>query len=112
MRKVLVVDDSPDILYCHESLLIAAGFEVTACDGPLEALDALEKEKFDAVLTDYQMPKVTPAYFAALVASGLPVLMVTGCASPNVPAGIEVYHKWDHHSRYVNRLKSLLPLAV
>lgn len=55
-RKVLVVDDTPELLRAARRRLAAAGFEVqTAADGLL-ALEAMERELPDAVVLDVMMP--------------------------------------------------------
>jgi two-component system, chemotaxis family, chemotaxis protein CheY len=57
-KRVLVVEDDQDIRSVLCLMLSEAGYNVyEACDG-LEALDALKKRRYDAVLTDYHMPKM------------------------------------------------------
>jgi CheY-like chemotaxis protein len=57
--RILVCEDNNALsgVVCFN--LVRAGFEVTsACNGRL-ALDALQKESFDLVLSDQQMPMMT-----------------------------------------------------
>jgi len=112
MKKVLVVDDRPDTLFCHERILSSAGFDPITADDPVDALIVLAKDKFHAILTDYSMPGATPEYFLALLASKLPVLLVTSLRNPTVPPGIEIFYKWEHHNRFISRLKFLLAESV
>ncbi len=57
-KRVLVVEDDTDVRTIICAILIEAGYNVyEACDG-LEAVDALKKRRYDALLTDYQMPKM------------------------------------------------------
>lgn len=57
-KKVLLVDDEPDLIKLFKFRLEANGFEVvTAADGK-EALEKIRKEKPDVVLLDIQMPKL------------------------------------------------------
>jgi two-component system, cell cycle response regulator len=57
--KILVVDDSPDILESTRRLLDGEGHEVqTAADGR-NALDRLREETFDLIVVDYFMPGMT-----------------------------------------------------
>ena len=55
-RKVLVVDDNPDILWSMRALLEREGFDVrTASDGQ-QAFELQENEAMDVVVTDLFMP--------------------------------------------------------
>jgi two-component system chemotaxis response regulator CheY len=58
VRKALVVDD---VMTVRESLSIAlesAGFTVTGAANGREALEALEKDDFDVLVTDMWMPEM------------------------------------------------------
>jgi DNA-binding NtrC family response regulator len=74
-RKVLVVDDDPSILTMTEDLLTEAGFEVGKCASGREALDRLQAQEWDVVLTDLQMPGV----------DGLELLAAVREQSPDTP---------------------------
>ena len=57
-KRVLVVEDNRSVRTVICFTLSEAGYNVyEACDG-LEALDALKRRRYDAVLTDYHMPKM------------------------------------------------------
>jgi len=57
-KRVLVAEDNASVRTVVCFILSQAGYNVyEACDG-LEALDALKKRRYDAVLTDYHMPKM------------------------------------------------------
>ena len=57
-KRVLVAEDDKDVRADICGILSDAGYNVyEACDG-LEAVDALKKRRYDAVLTDYHMPKM------------------------------------------------------
>ena len=57
-KRVLVVEDnaSARTLICF--ILSEAGYNVYEAGDGLEALDALKKRRYDAVLTDYHLPKM------------------------------------------------------
>ena len=57
-KRVLVVEDNTSVRTVICFTLSEAGYNVyEACDG-LEAVDALKKRRYDAVLTDYHLPKM------------------------------------------------------
>jgi len=57
-KRVLVAEDNASVRTVICFILSEAGYNVyEACNG-LEALDALKKRRYDAVLTDYHMPKM------------------------------------------------------
>jgi len=57
-KKILVVDDEPDILQVVTKRLILSGFEIiTASDGQ-EALDKARKEAPDLIILDLMLPKI------------------------------------------------------
>ncbi len=60
-HRILVVDDDPDMLLLIGSALRhSTGFasEVFVTNTPEEALEKAEKQPFDIVVADYQMPKM------------------------------------------------------
>lgn len=80
VRRILVVDDEDMIRSALGKFLRSRGFEVTTCDSGLSALDALQREKFVAMLADVRMPGMTglelvPAALA--IDADLAVMMLT-----------------------------------
>ena len=59
MAKVLLVDDEPDILESVKMLIETMNHEVKVTDDGYEAIKMLKKEKFDLVLLDILMPKIS-----------------------------------------------------
>ncbi|MDB5389306.1 MAG: response regulator receiver modulated diguanylate cyclase, partial [Planctomycetaceae bacterium] len=55
-RKILIVDDNPLMLHLLDKLLSAAGFEVFQALTGTEALDKMQDECCDFVITDLNMP--------------------------------------------------------
>jgi len=82
-RKILIVDDEPDIITFLSSVLEENGYtSVSAKDG-VEGLEILRKEKPDLVLLDLMMPKKSGiTMFQELRKdpdmSHIPVVVVTG----------------------------------
>ena len=59
MISVLYVDDEPDLLELCKIFLEQDGdFRVETVQSPLEALPLLEKNPYDAIVCDYQMPEM------------------------------------------------------
>jgi DNA-binding response OmpR family regulator len=56
-KRVLVVDDEPNIVMSLEFLMRRAGFEVQVARNGKEALDALEGVPPDLLLLDVMMPE-------------------------------------------------------
>jgi DNA-binding response OmpR family regulator len=56
-KRILVVDDEPNIVMSLEFLLRKAGFQVETARNGREALDALEREPPDLLLLDVMMPE-------------------------------------------------------
>ena len=55
-RSVLVVDDEPAVARTIDRLLTRSGFAVTTASGGREALDKLAHTRFDAIVSDLDMP--------------------------------------------------------
>ena len=58
-HKILVVDDDILVLEALEELLKSSGYEVRIAMRGQEALEILEKERFDLLILDVVMPKMT-----------------------------------------------------
>jgi DNA-binding response OmpR family regulator len=58
-HKILVVDDDILVLEALEELLKSSGYEVGVAKRGREALDMLDKERFDLLILDVVMPKMT-----------------------------------------------------
>jgi len=58
MPRFLVVDDDPATVSGMTQLLTSDGHAVRAFTAGADALDALSRESFDAVVTDLEMPGV------------------------------------------------------
>jgi two-component system response regulator PilR (NtrC family) len=84
MEKILVVDDEQSLRDVLSIMLKRAGYAVTnVCDGD-EAIEQLNKEIFDLVITDLRMPKVDGMEVLKAVKSSSPetvVLVITAFAT-------------------------------
>ncbi len=88
-KKILVVDDEPDVRLYLQTVLVDAGFQVeTACDG-YEALEMFEANPPDAVSLDLVMPRKSGAKFLYEYHkhdewSRIPVILVTAHAKDDL----------------------------
>ncbi|MCX5792982.1 MAG: ATPase, T2SS/T4P/T4SS family [Elusimicrobia bacterium] len=57
-KKILVVDDDPDILLLARKVIAAEGYAVTTAKDGIEAIMLLSSRKFDLVLSDIDMPEL------------------------------------------------------
>lgn len=56
VRDVLCVDDNPRNLFVISAMLRAAGHSTTECSSGAEALEVLDRQKFDVIMLDMVMP--------------------------------------------------------
>ena len=88
-RRILVVDDNPDVRWVVARMLADAGHTVESADAA-HALDLdTQGHRFDVLLTDMVMPQVSGVELAARLRSAnpaLPVVFMTGYVDPEVLA--------------------------
>ena len=80
-ERILVVDDAAPVLTIVERVLGGLGYEVTIEQYPESALRRFPAERFDLVITDILMPRMTgPELVEAIQtrAPGTPVLFISG----------------------------------
>ncbi|TRX50883.1 response regulator [Fulvivirga sp. M361] len=58
MKKVLIVDDEPNIIMSLEFLMKKNGYEVFIARNGAEAIKAVDRERPDIVILDIMMPHV------------------------------------------------------
>ncbi len=57
-KKILVVDDEPDITFTLYAILQKSGFEVSSFNDPLLTLQSFKPHYYDLVTLDIKMPKM------------------------------------------------------
>jgi len=55
-KKILIVDDDPDMVEAVTMILESKGFEVAAAYGGIEGMQKVETEKPDLIVLDVMMP--------------------------------------------------------
>ncbi|PIQ97925.1 MAG: sigma-54-dependent Fis family transcriptional regulator [Nitrospinae bacterium CG11_big_fil_rev_8_21_14_0_20_56_8] len=58
-KKILIVDDEADMRMALETTLKREGFQITSAENGREALDRLDLEPFDLVVSDVKMPQMS-----------------------------------------------------
>lgn len=79
-RRILVVDDEEILLEMTREVLHHAGHDVVSAASGEEALDRLNHEEFDLVITDQNMPGIAGLELLAIVrarAPRMPVILMT-----------------------------------
>ena len=57
-KKILVIDDEPDLTYTIKNILEDNGFEVDSFNDPILALDNYKANFYDLIILDIKMPKM------------------------------------------------------
>jgi len=91
-ERILLIDDEEDLVYAGVKMLRRLGYEVVGCSTAAEALALFQAhpERFDLVITDQSMPKMTGTELAKAILSlrpGFPIIICTGF-SPDSGEGI------------------------
>jgi len=58
VRKILLVDDEPDVLYTIKNILEDNGFQVDTFNDPITALKSYRNNFYNLVILDIKMPKL------------------------------------------------------
>ena len=85
MTKILVVDDDPVVLTSCKRILEPEGYSVSLTSSVKEALQMLERKKFDILLVDVIMPEYDGMYLIGNVRENLPhmpILVMSGYPTP------------------------------
>jgi len=88
--RILIVDDEPSICTLLVEGLTPEGFECRAAGGGLEAINILERERFDALISDLRMPQISGLALLEAARAKYPrmsFLIATGV--DNVRVGVE-----------------------
>jgi CheY-like chemotaxis protein len=82
-RRILVVDDEPFVCDAVRMMLAFDGHDVKTATNGKEALEILDKQSFDLIITDYAMPSMKGDELAAAIkqrSPEQPVVMITAYA--------------------------------
>jgi len=82
-RLILIVDDDYDFLEINRHILEKAGYRVATASSPSQAMDRVESETPDLVITDLMMTEVDSGFSLSRLlrddprTSGVPIIMST-----------------------------------
>ena len=82
-KRILVVDDDPDLREATQIILSGAGYEVTLADSAAQARQKLQAEKVDLILLDVMMETETEGFHLAYELrrdpkfKSIPIMMLT-----------------------------------
>jgi len=86
-EKILVVDDNNFLRMAVSEMLSMLGYEVLSADSGENGLSIFLKNKFDIVLSDYEMPGMDGVAFACSIKKSsprTPVVIMTGAGRETV----------------------------
>jgi EAL domain-containing protein (putative c-di-GMP-specific phosphodiesterase class I) len=89
-RRVLLVDDEPELLRALERLLRRAGYEVQSCSDGSSAVQCLGHDDFDLVISDIAMPNMDGIQLLRSIRQhdlDIPVILITG--APAIQSAID-----------------------
>jgi CheY-like chemotaxis protein len=87
MRRILVVDDDPQVCLAIRAWLKAHGFRVAVADGGISSLAALNKPTFDLMIVDIFMPNMRGFESIRIFhdhAPSVPLIAISGYAFSNL----------------------------
>jgi DNA-binding response OmpR family regulator len=87
-KRILLVDDDPDMLGLAKQLLQANGATVYCAENGEEALNILNRRSLDLMVTDLNMPGLNGLELASKASSivpGMPIVITTGDITPEIP---------------------------
>jgi CheY-like chemotaxis protein len=86
-ERILVVDDNNVLLIVISKMLSRLGYEVSSADSGEKGLRIILKNRFDIVLSDYEMPGMDGVAFACSIKKSFPstlVVIMTGAGKETV----------------------------
>jgi DNA-binding NtrC family response regulator len=115
--RVLVVDDHQPARESMADVLRQAGHRVACCSSAAEALQRVEREKYDCIITDLKMPGMNGVEFIVQLEQrqyGAQIVMVTAHASVTTAVEAMRHGAFDYIEKpfEVERLEHLVNQAI
>ena len=88
-KKILIIDDEPDIISYLEKLFQNAGYETVSAENGTAGLEVLKAENPDLITLDLQMPKETGTDFYRNIHrdekyNKIPIIVISGIAGKHL----------------------------
>ena len=85
-KRILIVDDEPDLVYMAKRKLERSGYEVDTAANGQEGMDILKRKMYDLIVTDVVMPVMDGFTFYknlkdSKATAGIPVIILTARAN-------------------------------
>jgi CheY-like chemotaxis protein len=112
MKKILHVEDSEDIRHVLKVALTALGYDVTSAPDGLTARELMDRQHFDVIITDHEMPGMTGLEVVKSMAGDAhpPLVVVT---SGNLRQGDECeYRRLLHNVSIIPKPFNLRDIAL
>ena len=114
-KKILIVDDEPDIVSYLEMLLQDQGYETATAGNGKEALEAVKRDRPDLVTLDISMPEASGTRFYKEMRtdpelSKIPVIIVT--AVTGLGGDKYAYEKFISHRHLVPAPEAFFPKPI
>lgn len=86
-KRILIVDDEPDIVEVLKQRLIGAGFEVIIAEDGYMGLETARREKPDLIILDLMLPKIEGYKVCRMLKfdkeySHIPIIILTARSQP------------------------------
>lgn len=105
-QRILIVDDNNDILDILSEFLLTQGFEAECAGNGVEALSLFSEYHFDAVLTDFQMPRMNGLNLAHEIRKKEPQTLIIMMTS-DIWMNVQEYDFMDYVVEKPFRLKEI-----
>jgi CheY-like chemotaxis protein len=104
-KKILVVDDEPDIREILKQVLEAHGHTVITAGGAKEAIEQLQKSSPDLMFLDIQMPDDSGLAVANELSRSTQAIPFIICTGSKIDDPVEAYELFMVKHLYVGTLK-------
>lgn len=92
MKRVMILDDDPDVRDVLKEIVDAYGFEPVVTTTAREAVSTMTRQRVDLIILDISMPEISGDQFLEFIrkkGAGTPVMVVSGHLDPEVRQKLE-----------------------
>src|SRR5262245_36287200 len=117
---ILLVEDNPNARLLFATMLSGLGHEVVECENGAEAVELVDKQRFDLIVTDLRMPRLDGFGLISHIRSKLPLLpmiLVSGYISTDAVENnndkyLEIIPKPVDRGHLIASVNRFLPIAA